>query len=427
MMSYLGFIRRNWPLLAFGFTAVFWGNFGQSFFVAWFGAEIQRDLGLSAGAYGSAYSLATLGAAIVVVWAGGLIDRMPLRRFCLFISLGLCIAMLGLSLSQNLLMLLLSFFLLRLFGQSLLPHTGMTTMSRYFSDGRGKAISLAMSAVPLGEIVLPILAVALIAALGWQGTFQLLALGVAFVLIPTMLLLLKITGLSAGDTRRVSGAAAPVSSELGSPEDAGRRELLTDYRYWLALPGIMVNPFIITGVFIHQNFLVDSKGWSVSWLASCFIVYGVVHWLSSMVMGVLVDRLKSAWLLPTIVAPTLCSILVAAYMPGDIAALVMLSLLGISAGSGSPITGWLWPKVYGTARLGAIRSMNMALMVFSTSVSPILYGYFIDNGATAESLFGTSALVITVALILLLFSYPMNTSPRQRINRNKTSDKEIDL
>jgi hypothetical protein len=71
LRGYLGFLQQNWALLGFGFTAVFWGNFGQSFFVAWFGADIQRSLDLSAGEYGTAYSLATLVSAATVVWAGG--------------------------------------------------------------------------------------------------------------------------------------------------------------------------------------------------------------------------------------------------------------------------------------------------------------------------------------------------------------------
>jgi len=37
-------------MLAFGFLTVFWGNFGQSFFVSWFGASIQQGLGLSSAA-----------------------------------------------------------------------------------------------------------------------------------------------------------------------------------------------------------------------------------------------------------------------------------------------------------------------------------------------------------------------------------------
>lgn len=408
MTGYLGFMRQHWALLGFGFTAVFWGNFGQSFFVAWFGADIQRTLGLSASEYGSAYSLATLVSAATVVWAGGLIDRVSLRAYAVAVALGLAVALTVLSQANGLLTLLLGFYLLRLFGQSLLPHGGMTSMSRYFVAERGRAISIAMSGVPLGEIILPLMAVAMIAAIGWQASFGLIAVAAVLVLIPFMLWLLSRSELPLTPVATGGKAAASLAGDMPG---AGRREMLHDYRFWLALPGLMANPFLITGVFIHQNFLVVDKGWSLSWLATCFIVYGAVHWLSSLVSGVLVDRFKGPRLVGVFLLPMLLSMLVAALMSGDIAALLMLALLGMSAGSSPPITGSLWPEIYGTRKLGAIRSMMMAVMVLATAISPVLFGYFIDNGVDAFALFGACAVYVFIASLMMMASYPRNPTP----------------
>jgi len=408
LTGYLAFIRRHWALLGFGFTAVFWGNFGQSFFVAWFGADIQRTLGMSAGEYGGAYSLATLASAVTVVWAGGLIDRLTLRTYAVAVALGLAVALTVLSQANGLVTLLLGFFLLRLFGQSLLPHGGMTTMTRYFVAERGKAVSIAMSGVPLGEIVLPLMAVAMIAAIGWQASFAFIAVAAVLVLIPFMLWLLSRSHMTQPPTAAGKPSAGAAN---GDNKGAGRREMLRDYRFWLALPGLMANPFLITGVFIHQNFLVVDKGWSLSWLATCFVVYGAVHWLSSLVSGVLVDRFKGPRLVGIFLLPMFISMLVAALMPGDMAALIMLALLGMSAGSSPPITGSLWPEIYGTRKLGAIRSLNMAIMVLATAISPVLFGYFIDHGVDAYGLFGACAVYVFVASLLMMASYPRNPTP----------------
>jgi MFS family permease len=416
MTAYLGFIRQHWPLLGFGFTAVFWGNFGQSFFVAWFGADIQRSLGLSAGEYGSAYSLATLASAITVVWAGGLIDKLALRTYAIAVAIGLAVALVVLSQANTLLTLLIGFFLLRLFGQSLLPHTGITTMARYFDDMRGKAISVAMSGVPVGEVILPIMAVALVAAVGWQATLSWVAFSVFLILIPLMLWLLHhanvpMTAMDDVSAKRVETVRNAQTEGGTAPRIAGRTEVLRDYRFWLALPGLMVNPFMITGIFIHQNFLADSKGWSMSWLATCFIVYGVVHWISSLVSGALVDRFQGVRLLPYFLVPMVACLLIAAFVPGNWPALLMMALLGMSAGSSPPITGSLWPEIYGTRKLGSIRAMNMALMVLSTAISPVLFGYFIDRGVSLAALFGACTVYVMVAIGLIMFSYPSNSKP----------------
>jgi MFS family permease len=413
MTGYLSFVRQNWALLGFGFTAVFWGNFGQSFFVAWFGADIQRSLGLTAGEYGSAYSLATLASAVVVIWAGGLIDRLALRTYTLLMALGLAMGVLVLSQANGLLLLLFGFFLLRLFGQALLPHTGITSMTRYFDQSRGKAISVSMSAVPAGEIVLPILAVTLIAAIGWQNTFITIGVLVIVVMTPALLWFLSRSDLPASALHLGSSVADTSEVQSAKPEQKipGRTQVLRDYRFWLALPGLMVNPFIITGVFIHQNFLADSKGWSLGWLASCFVVYGAVHWISSLVSGALVDRYKGVRMLAFFLLPMFLCMLVVAFVPGNMSALLMMALMGISAGSGPPITGSLWPEIYGTRKLGSIRAMNMAIMVTATSVSPVLFGYFIDTGIDAAGLYGACAMYVFVAMLLMLMSYPSNREP----------------
>lgn len=55
--------------------------------------------------------------------------------------------------------------------------------------------------------------------------------------------------------------------------------------------------------------------------------------------------------------------------------------------------------------------MNMALMVLATSVSPVLFGYFIDVGISAAGLYGACAAYVFVAMLLMLMSYPSNPEP----------------
>jgi predicted MFS family arabinose efflux permease len=401
MLNYFAFIRQHFAMLGFGFIAVFWGNFGQSFFIAWFGADIQRSLGISASVYGSTYSLATLLSAFGVIWLGGLIDKIALRTYALAVAAGLCLACVLLSLADAIPLLFIGLFLLRLFGQSLLPHTGVTTMARHFDVSRGKAISVAMSGVPSGEIVLPVLAVAVMAAVGWQNTFLLIGITTAVVLFPAL------WWLTSDSLHKPVSRSEAVNSDVGAAKSAGRKVVLSDYRYWLAMPGLLANPFLITGIFIHQNFIVVSKDWTVSWLATCFVVYGVVHWLSSLLFGALVDRYKSVRLLPWFLIPLFLALLVLAYVPGWWTAALLMSLLGFSSGSGPPITSSLWAEIYGTRHLGAIRSMNMAIMVGATAISPVLFGYFIDQGISAGALFGPFALFVAISIVSMSFSYPL--------------------
>jgi predicted MFS family arabinose efflux permease len=404
---YLKFLLRHRVILAFGLLTVFWGNVGQSFFISWYGAAIQSSLNLSATAYGTAYSAATLVAGFMLMAIGGWIDHLPLRRFVTLIALGLTAACLTLSFANNVLWLLAGFFLLRLFGQSLFPHTGITAMAKHFDKDRGKAISIAGSGVPLGEIGLPILAVWLIAWLGWQQSWRIIAFSVPLIYLPIAWWLLK----------RVQTNYATIPDPLLTPEhiapaklSGGRREMLHDFRFWRLLPAALAAPFILTGIFIHQGFIAAQKGWSPVLLAACFVAYGITHWSGSLIAGVLIDRWRAVRILPFFLLPLATGMLVCAFQSGAWTAAVLMISLGITIGFSGPIFTALWAEVYGTAKLGAIRSLVVALMVLASSLSPALFGYLIDHGTSATQLLTGMGIYAALAAILVLFSYRHNAA-----------------
>ncbi|WP_198411169.1 MFS transporter [Marinimicrobium alkaliphilum] len=403
MRSLLHFITRSWPLLAFGFLSIFWGNLGQTFFISWYGAGIQQSLGLSAGFYGGLYSAATLASSVIILSFGGLIDRWPLRRFATVVAVGLTLACLLLAASNHYLILLAGFFMIRLCGQGLMPHTAQTTMARYLDSNRGKALSISASGVPVGEIVLPILAVALITGIGWQGSWLVFALSVPLLYLPLIYWLLK--------RSPVDVSTPPIVAAKKSDQPvAGRREMLTDRRFWMALPTALSAPFILTGLFIHQSFILEQKDWSAAWLATCFIMLGAAHWVSSLTSGLLIDRFTARRLMPFLLLPLMAAMACVSLLDGNWAAALLMSLLGVSIGSSSPVMSALWAEVYGTGKLGSIRSLMTAMMMVASSLSPILFGILIDAGVSAQQLFGSAGLGIAVGWVMVFFSYKADHS-----------------
>jgi MFS family permease len=98
-----------------------------------------------------------------------------------------------LAVSPNIMVVRIGFFLIRLFGQALTPHMGMTTMARYFDSIRGNALSIAGSGMSAGEIILPLLASALIALVGWRYAFLTISMATLFIFLPVTLFLLKLS------------------------------------------------------------------------------------------------------------------------------------------------------------------------------------------------------------------------------------------
>src|SRR5690606_39243501 len=285
-------------------------NIGDYYSLARYGAPIQASLGLSAGAYGSLYSAAILCSSFMIMFFGGVIDRQPLRRFATCVALGLLIGCLVMSSAHNVWLLAAGFFLVRLFGQGLLPHTAQTTMARWFDNARGKALSISASGVPVGEIMLPLLAVTVIAWLGWHTSWLVWAATVPLIYLPLIFWLLRRSPIEFDPPQLAQPNAVNRSAvnhnavnQSAAKPSGGRREMLADSRFWLALPAVLAPPFLVTGVFIQQGFILQQKAWNPLWLANCFIAFGIAHWLSSLTAGMLVDQFSARRLLPLLMLP----------------------------------------------------------------------------------------------------------------------------
>ncbi len=397
MLNLRRFPGRQWPLVLFGFISVFWGNFGQSFFVGVYGESFKQSLNLSAGEYGGVYSLATLLAGFIFLFAGVWIDKIPLRLFALASAIGLCAACICLALVSSYWVLFLGLFLVRLFGQSLLPHTGMVTMARSFERDRGKALGMAASAVPCGEIVLPLLAIFLLTQIGHAYSWFAYAFLVFCIYIPLASYLVRKEFI-------VHIEEQPDEADA-LREIRGRFSLLKELQFWCILPAVLFGPFVVTGIFIHQDFVLGEKVWSGQLWASAFVLYGVVHWLSSFLVGELIDRYSAKKVLPWYNVPILLALLFLLLADGYLSIILFLGFLGVAIGFGGPLGSALWAELYGKKHLGGIRSMVAAFVVVATAVSPILFGLAIDNHYSILTIVSTVSVLglIVIGLSKLAF------------------------
>src|SRR5690606_41829506 len=88
-MNYLAFTVEHRRFLGFGLLLAFGSSFAQTLFIGLFGADLRAEFALSHGEFGLVYSLGTLAGAAIVMWLGGLIDRLDLRLYTVLVAGGL--------------------------------------------------------------------------------------------------------------------------------------------------------------------------------------------------------------------------------------------------------------------------------------------------------------------------------------------------
>ena len=373
LASYLKFVAVEWRALLFGAFCTFLSTPGQTFFIALFVGSFAADFGLTAGEIGALYLGATLCAAGLLPLAGQWIDRIDLRLFVLGVAGLLACACFVASAAQGPVSLFFSFLLLRLSGQGLMTHTAVTAVARHFGAQRGRALSLTAMGFPLAESTLPALGVFLIAWLGWQTSYAAIGAFVALVAAPLLLWLVR----SRSDfTRPAAIPHMPGSSQLLE----GFRILARSPFFWLALPMILYMPFVSTALTFHIQGIAAMKGRPAGSVGVAFTFYALGHFFGLVFSGGLIDRFGARRLLPVMNLPLYVAIAALAWFAAPETLFAMLALMGVGSGLVQTTLGAVWAETFGVARLGAIRSFAVMLMVGGTAAGPAVLGALFDHG-----------------------------------------------
>lgn len=359
-------------LLLFGLLATLFSAFGQTFFIGLFSGLWRDEFGLSNARISLLYSAATLISGGLIIKLGGWLDDIPLHRYTAVVVVAFTCGCVLIALAPAAWVLLPGILLLRLCGQGLMGHIAMSTIARYFSSGRGRALSIAQLGFPLGEASFPLLVVAALGSMHWRSLWW-LAAALLLLLLPLLLLLSR-------------SVPPPETQTAADQSDASRRHVLRDQRFYLILPVILAAPFIITGLFFHQAAVVAAMQWPLALLASAFVVFAICQVGSGLLTGLLIDRFTARRLMRFYLFPMGIACLLLWLHSSRWVAFVYMGLLGLSAGANSTVSGALWAEMYGTRHIGAIRAMQHALMVLSTAASPLLLGVLMDSGVNMRAL-----------------------------------------
>lgn len=370
-MPYFTFLRDNARWLAASYLLAVFSGFGQTFFISLSGGAIRAEFGLSHGDLGLIYMLATLCSALTLPWAGRSVDHFPVRRIAATVMIGLTLCCLFMAASSSIWMIGVAFYGLRLCGQGMMTHTSITAAGRWFSARRGRAVSIAVLGFPTAEALFPIGFVGLSYAFGWRGAWAVSALVVALVAMPVILTLLA---------RDRIPSATEVAAARPEGRQWTRREALRDPRFWLVSCGVNAPAFIGTSIFFHQVYLVELRGWTLELFATSFLFMAAGVVAASLVVGQVIDRFSARQALPFTLLPLTCACFVLALYHAPVAAFIFMTLVGLSNGFNGTMVGALWPEVYGTRHMGAIRAVAFSCMVFASAAGPGLIGWLIDLG-----------------------------------------------
>ena len=382
-------------VIIFGFIFTFFSSFGQSFFLGLFNSSIRETLSITHGQFGSIYASATLLSSFLLIWVGKKIDDINIFRFALYVTLLLAFSCFFFSKISSIVFLFIAVFLMRFSGQGLMSHTATTTISRFFTKSRGKALSIGWFGLSTAEFILPVLIVYLLTLTAWQNIWLSISVLILFFLPFIAFALIKNLNF---DSREDVNDQNFVEKEI---KNWTRVEVLKDYRFYIVCLNMLAMPWIATGVFVYQSYITESKEWGEFVIAQSFMAYSVLSVITLLGSGFLIDKFTSRKLLIFMNIPLLISMLVLFYLDISISAFIFLGLIGISNGLANVLGSSTWAEIYGVKYIGSIKALTTALMVFSTAFGTALFGLLIDKGFTIEQIAVISFVYIFLSLIAL--------------------------
>ena len=380
-------------VIIFGFIFTFFSSFGQSFFLGLFNESIRNELNITHGQFGSIYASATLLSSIILIWVGKKIDDFDVLKFSFFVISLLAISTFTFSKINSITFLFIAILLMRFSGQGMMSHTASTTISRYFTNTRGKALSTGWFGLSTAEFLLPVTIIYALTIMDWRNIWIIISVSIILFLPLVSYFLVKEVKLS---SREDDNEVAKENIKQWK-----RSEVIKDYRFIIIALNMLAMPWIATGIFVYQSFILSAKNWGEYTIAQSFMVYSIASVLTLFVAGYLIDKFTSRKLLIYMNIPFLISLLILIYFQSPVSSFFFLGLIGVSNGFANVLGSSTWAELYGVKFIGSIKALTTALMVFSTAFGTAFFGLMIDFDFSIEQISMISGSYILICLILL--------------------------
>ena len=258
---------------------------------------------------------------------------------------------------------------------------------------RGKALSTGWFGLSTAEFLMPVTIIYALTIMDWRNIWIIISVAIILFLPLVSYFLVEEVKLSSREND------TEVAKE--NIKQWKRSEVIKDYRFIIIALNMLAMPWIATGIFVYQSFILSAKNWGEYTIAQSFMVYSIASVLTLFVAGYLIDKFTSRKLLVYMNIPFLISLLILIYFQSPVSSFFFLGLIGVSNGFANVLGSSTWAELYGVKFIGSIKALTTALMVFSTAFGTALFGLLIDFDFSIEQISMISGGYILISLISL--------------------------
>ncbi|MFT5484873.1 MAG: MFS family permease [Halieaceae bacterium] len=362
--------------------------------------SVREEFGVTMEQVMYSLTAGTFGGMILMPVAGVMFDRYPARWI---MSIGTVLLAGGLwtmagtsSVTQFILAFGVTMAVANSFTGSL---ASQTTISRWFTVTRGRALGISAVGTSVGGIAIPALLTSWIETSGWRGSLENLALCILLILLP--LLVLTIRGRPSDIGLQAEGCAPDIGLSADIPE-LKMRDIVRQPGYWYIGLTLGLLFSVYASILANITPYATGLGASAAQASTLIMVVAVMGLVGKLAFGMAADKFNLKVGLWLAMALVFIAFLLMASEPGYPLMLAATALLGLAAGGMLPVWGAMMARVFGLISYG--RAMGLMGPLITLLVMPgfAVAGRLYDATGGYQTCLYIFAAVIAVAALLLI-------------------------
>jgi len=388
---------------------------GAMFTYGIFFKEFQAEFGWSRAMISGASSLGFLIMGAFGILAGRLNDKIGPRVIIMASGTSLGLGYLLMSRLQTPWQLYLLYGLLVGIGFSTHDVITLSTVARWFVKRRGMITGIVKVGTGLGQLMVPLIATALIAGYGWRTSYILLGAVVLVILVAVAQILRR-------DPQEMGllpdgGGNGPDHVGNGSTEQGvPLRAAVLTRQFWTMCVTEFALFFCMLTMIVHIVPHATDLGLPSGTAAGVLSTIGGVSMLGRVVMGTMNDRIGGKRSLIICFIVLLCG-LIWLQVAGDAWMLFLFAAIyGFAHGGFFTVISPTVAELFDTGSHGVLFGIILFCGTIGGAIGPLLGGYIFDLTGSYQTLFLVLTGVTVIGFVLIILLQPLKGDPAAHLS-----------
>ena len=348
------------------------------------------DFGLDRIGYATINFWVTIVGSLGAIGVGGLIDRAGTRRVLTAVAALLGAAVIAMSVTSSVVVLVIMLTLTRALGQSALSVVSITMVGRWFTTRVDRAMATYSVLLSVGFMAAFPMVGAAVQSNGWRWAW--IAVGLS--------LLAGFAPLAWVITRDNSAVAEGNSTEAAAAiEGHSWTEALGTGAFWVFAIGTALYGLIASGIGLFNESILAERGFGAGVYHKTLVVTAMTGLIGNFAGGWLFTRVSITRMMAVSLFVLAAGLLVLPHLTTMAAVMLWAAAMGLAGGLVMVLFFSTWPKVFGRRHLGRIQGSAQALTVLASACGPLLLAWGVEASGSYALMFRVLAAVTALTAV----------------------------